>query len=186
MYVENITVLLNQIADGSEPAVNRLLPLVYDELRKLAQWQLRGERADHTLNATAIVHEAYLKLVDQREVSWQNRAHFMAIASQAMRRILIDYARSRQAEKRGGGQAVVTLNEELMQREARAGELIMLDQALDKLRERDERQSKIVEYHFFAGLTHEEIAEVLKVSVATVRRDWRSARAWLSVQLGEG
>ncbi|MDX9857569.1 MAG: sigma-70 family RNA polymerase sigma factor [candidate division Zixibacteria bacterium] len=184
--MEHVTVLLNKISEGNESAVNTLLPLVYDELRKLAQWQLRGERSDHTLNATAIVHEAYLKLVDQRNVTWQNRAHFMAIAAQAMRRILIDYARTRQAEKRGGGQPVVTLNEELMQREARAEELILLDQALDKLREHDERQSKVVEYHFFAGLTHEEVAEVLKVSVATVRRDWRLARAWLSVQLGEG
>ena len=185
--MQEITVLLNEISDGNERAVDKLLPLVYGELRKLAQWQLKGERADHTLNATAIVHEAYIKLVDQRQVTWQNRAHFMAIAAQAMRRILIDYARSKMAEKRGGGQPIVTLNEELMNRgDARAEELVMLDSALDKLHQHDERQSKIVEFHFFAGLTHEEIAEVLKVSVATVRRDWRMARAWLSVQLGEG
>lgn len=182
--MNQITILLGQVAGGDKSAVDALLPLVYQELRKLAQHQLKRERSDHTLNATGLVHEAYLKLIDQKDAVWQNRAHFMAIAAQAMRRILIDYARRRLADKRGGNIAVVTYDEELHSREARAEEIIALDIALEQLHRRSERQAQIVEYQFFGGLTHEEISEVLGVSIPTVRRDWRIAKAWLTVALG--
>jgi len=180
---EQITHLLGQLQEGDSRAVDRLLPLVYDQMRAMAGKQLRFERADHTLNATALVHEAYLKLVDQNRMQWQNRAHFLAIAAQAMRRILINYANARRAEKRGGGEPVVTFNEELFKQDARADDLVALDAALDKLKELNERQAKVVEFRFFGGLTQEEIAEVLKVSPPTVQRDWRLARAWLSREL---
>ena len=163
--------------------MDALIPLVYQELRQLAHRQLAGERRGHTLNTTALVHEAYFKLVDQQRVGWQNRAHFFAIASQAMRRILINYANSRLAEKRGSGQPLATFDERSVVREARAEELVALDETLSELAKLNERQSKVVEYQFFGGLTHEEIAEVLSVSVPTVRRDWRLARAWLSREL---
>lgn len=182
----NITLMLGQLSEGNREVVDKLLPLVYEELRRLAHGQLRGERADHTLNATALVHEAYLKLVDQDRVNWQNRAHFFAIAAQSMRRILINYAESRRAQKRGGGQAVATFSDELMGRETKAEELIELDEALKRLQELNERQSKVVEYRFFGGLSQEEIAEVLGVSVPTVKRDWRVAKAWLSRELRSG
>lgn len=182
--LHQVTLLLGRVAGGDREAVDHLLPLVYKELRRLAQYQLGRERFGHTLNATALVHEAYLKLIDQRDVAWQNRAHFVAIAAQAMRRILIDYARRRLADKRGGDVAVITYDEALHARAARAEELVDLDQALEQLRQRNERQALIVEYQFFGGLTHDEIAEVLKVSVVTVRRDWRTAKAWLTIALG--
>ena len=179
----DITMLLAQLSDGKRDVVDSLMPLVYDELHAMADRQMRGERSSHTLNSTALVHEAYLKLVDQNRVSWQNRAHFFAIAAQAMRRILINYAQARIAQKRGGGQVLATFNEEEVVRETRAEELIALDGALERLKELSERQCKVVEFRFFAGLTQEEIAEVLDVSVPTVRRDWRLARAWLSREL---
>jgi RNA polymerase sigma-70 factor (ECF subfamily) len=181
--LEEVTQLLQELADGDQAVVDSLFPIVYDQLRRLAQGQLRGERKDHTLNATALVHEAYLKLIDQTRVQWQNRAHFFAIAAQAMRRILINYANQRLAQKRGGGEIIATFDEGTMARESRAEELIALDQALERLRELDERQSKVVEYRFFGGLTQDEIAAVLDVSAPTVRRDWRMARAWLSREL---
>ena len=159
------------------------MPLVYQELHAVAERQLRSERRDHTLNATALVNEAYLKLVDQRSVAWQNRAHFFAIAAQAMRRILINYANKRLAEKRGGGQAMATFDEAFLAGHSRAEDLIELDEALERLKKMNERQSVVVEYRFFGGLTQEEIAEVLGVSVQTVRLDWRVARAWLSKEL---
>jgi RNA polymerase sigma factor (TIGR02999 family) len=179
----NITRLLHRLSDGDDNAVNALMPMVYEELHAMADRQMRRERANHTLNSTALVHEAYLKLVDQNRVSWQNRAHFFAIAAQAMRRILINYAQARLAQKRGGGQILATFNEEEVVRESRAGEIVALDDALTRLAELNERQSKVVEFRFFAGLTQEEIAEVLGVSVPTVRRDWRLARAWLAREL---
>lgn len=178
-----ITELLGQLQDGDRRVVDKLLPLVYTQMKQMAGKQLRHERPDHTLNATALVHEAYLKLVDQSRVQWQNKAHFLAIAAQAMRRILINYANARLAEKRGAGQAVVTFNEELFDNDAKADDLVALDGALQRLKELNERQSKVVEFRFFGGLTQEEIAEVLNVSVPTVRRDWRLARAWLSREL---
>jgi RNA polymerase sigma-70 factor (ECF subfamily) len=180
---DDITIMLGQLSDGNQQVVNALMPLIYEELHRMAERQLRGERANHTLNSTALVHEAYMKLVDQTRVNWQNRAHFFAIAAQAMRRILINYAQARLAQKRGGGQVVATFNEEEFVRETRAGELVALDEALSRLKELNERQCKVVEYRFFAGLTQEEIAEVLGVSVPTVRRDWRLARAWLSREI---
>lgn len=180
---EEVTRLLGQLQGGNRTVVDALLPLVYDHLHEVARRQLRGERADHTLNATALVHEAYLKLVDQRSADWQNRAHFLAIAAQAMRRILINYANRRLAEKRGGGEALVTFEEELVGKETRADELLHLDECLERLRALSERQSRVVEYRFFGGLTQEEIAEVLGVSVQTVRLDWRMARAWLSREM---
>lgn len=178
-----ITQLLLDLSSGNRAAVDALMPLVYEELQVLARRQLRGERSAHTLNTTALVHEAYLKLIDQQRVSWQNRAHFFAIAAQAMRRILINYAKSRSAEKRGGGQPLATFNEEFVVQEARAEELVALDEALSELANLNARQSQVVEFQFFGGLRHEEIAEVLGVSVPTVRRDWRLARAWLSREL---
>lgn len=178
-----ITVLLRELADGNRAVVDALIPLVYNELRRIADRQMARERPDHTLSATALVHEAYLKLVDQREVDWQNRAHFFAIAAGSMRRILINYAQRRMAEKRGGGAGFVTFNDEIMGTDARAEELIALDGALERLKDMGRRQADVVEYRFFGGLTHEEIAEVLGVSVPTVQRDWRMARAWLSREL---
>jgi len=180
----DITQMLGRLQAGEERLLDELLPRVYQPLKAMALNQLRGERSDHTLNATALVHEAYLKLVDQKSVTWQNRAHFFAVAAQAMRRILIDYARGRMADKRGGGAALVTFNEEAMARSAKADELVALDLALVKLTSLDPRQAKVVEFKFFGGLTHEEIAEVLGVSIQTVHRDWRFARAWLGRELG--
>ncbi|WP_456425526.1 sigma-70 family RNA polymerase sigma factor [Rhodocaloribacter sp.] len=182
---QEITELLGELAGGNRAVVDALMPRVYEELRRLAHRQLRGERAGHTLQTTALVHEAYLKLVDQRQVAWQNRAHFFAIAALAMRRILINYAKRRMADKRGGGQVVATFEEEMAPRETRAAELLALDEALVRLEALNERQSRVVTYRFFGGLTQEEIAEVIGVSVVTVRRDWRLARAWLSRELGE-
>ncbi|MCI0693443.1 sigma-70 family RNA polymerase sigma factor [candidate division KSB1 bacterium] len=178
-----ITQLLLDLSGGNRAAVDALMPLVYEELRQLAHRQLRQERQGHTLNTTALVHEAYLKLIDQQRVNWQNRAHFFALAAQAMRRILINYANNRLAQKRGGGQFLVTFNEQSVVQEARAEELVALDEALSTLAKLNARQSQVVEFQFFGGLRHEEIAEVLGVSVPTVRRDWRLARAWLSREL---
>ncbi len=178
-----VTKLLVELTAGNREVVDALIPLVYEELQKIAQRQLHRERRGHTLNTSALVHEAYLKLVDQRQVNWQNRAHFFALASQAMRRILINYANSRKAQKRGGGQVIATFDDEAFAKEARAEELIVLDDALKKLAKLNERQSKVVEYRFFGGLTQEEVAEVLGVSTPTVRLDWRLAKAWLSKEL---
>jgi RNA polymerase sigma factor (TIGR02999 family) len=180
---DNITQLLEELTGGNNAAVDALMPLVYDELHQVAHMHLRKERRNHTLNATALVHEAYFKLVDQTKVNWQNRAHFFAIASQAMRRILINYALQRKAQKRGGDDVKITFVDENVMRESQPEELLALDEALNRLKLINERQSKIIEYWFFVGLTHEEIAEVLGISVPTVRRDWRLARAWLSREL---
>jgi RNA polymerase sigma factor (TIGR02999 family) len=180
---KDFTLLLGELSGGNRTVVDELMPLVYDELYRMAYNRLKHERKGHTLNATALVHEAYLKLVDQQRITWQNRAHFIAIAAQAMRRILINYAQSRKAQKRGGGQPVITFIDEAVARESRSEELLALDDALKQLAILNERQSKVVELWFFGGLIHEEIAEVLDVSVPTVRRDWRLARAWLSREL---
>ncbi|KAA3615080.1 MAG: sigma-70 family RNA polymerase sigma factor [Calditrichaeota bacterium] len=180
---QNVTIMLNHLSDGQNDVVDQLLPIVYEDLQKIAHNQLRRERSNHTINTQALVHEAYLKLVDQRNTDWKNRAHFFAICAQAMRRILINYAKSRLTEKRGAGEAVATFNEEAFVRETKAEELIILDEALTRLAKMNERQSKVVELRFFAGLTQEEIAEVLGVSKPTVRLDWRFARAWLSREL---
>ena len=174
-----ITVQLAEIRAGDENAVNALMPLIYDELRQMAGNKLRNEKRNQTLNATALVHEAYLKLVDQKRVTWQNRAHFFAIAARAMRRIIINHANEKLAQKRGGGAEVITLNEDTVGFEVRPEELITLDDALNRLERLNSRQAKVVEYWLFIGLTHEEIAELLDVSLPSIRRDWRLARAWL-------
>ncbi len=180
---QEITQVLVDLQAGNRAALDKLLGLIYDPLRRLAQNQLNRERADHTLNATALVHEAYLKLIDQKKVDWRNRAHFLAVAAQAMRRILIDYARGKLAEKRGGGAAMVTFNEEALRGDVKGDDLIALDDALKELNAAEPRAARVVELQFFGGLTQPEIAEVLGVSEITVRRDWRFARAWIAQQL---
>lgn len=180
---------------GDAGALDALLPLVYDEMRRLASGYLQNERVGHTLQPTALAHEAYLRLLDQRHVSWQNRAHFMGLAAQAMRRILTDHARRRGAEKRGGGAVHVALEDVDMEGGvaalSRAGEspdplgvsVEDLDTALDRLAQLDERQARVIELRFFTGLSIDEAAEVLAVSPATVKRDWTLARAWLHREL---
>ncbi|MFV1980151.1 MAG: sigma-70 family RNA polymerase sigma factor [Rhodothermia bacterium] len=175
----DITGLVVDLRSGNPGAVDYLFPLVYDELRRIAHFHLSGERPNHTLSTTALVHEAYLKLVDQSRAGWQDRAHFCAVASKAMRRILIDYARRRNALKRGGSDRPVSIDDNKIAIEEKAAVLLSLDEALDRLSALDERCAKIVEFRFFGGLREEEIAEVINVSVRTVRRDWVKARAWL-------
>lgn len=186
MTPQDTTKLILAAQQGDKAALDALMPIIYNQLKQLAKAQLQKERASHTLGATALVHESYLILIGQQQISWESRAHFFAIAAQAMRRILIDYARRRLAKKRGGGDPFITFDDSLMGGEQRAEDLILLDSALVRLRELSERQSLIVEYRFFGGLTHEEIAEVMQVSVPTVRRDWRLAKAWLARELRRG
>ena len=180
---EPFTALLDDLTGGNRTVIDAVLPQVYDELRNLAHQKLHGERPGHTLNTTALVHEAYEKLVQQNRMTWQNRAHFMGVAALSMRRILINYAQKRNAQKRGGGEPVATFEDGMAPRDVHAGEIIDLDDALKRLEQFNERQSKVVTYRFFGGLTQKEIAEVLGVSEPTVRRDWRLARAWLSREL---
>jgi RNA polymerase sigma factor (TIGR02999 family) len=175
-------ILLRERAAGGD-AVSRLLPLVYAELRSLAERQLRREDAGHTLSPTALVHEAYLRLVDQTRVQWQDRAHFFATAAQAMRRVLVDHARRRRALRRGGGVRPLALDEVEIPLEERAEALVALDDALRELESVDPRLGRVVELRFFGGLTETETAEVLGVTDRTVRRDWVKARAWLLREL---
>ncbi len=180
-----VTGLLLAWNGGDRGAVERLMPLVYAELREIAERQFRRERKGHTLQPTAVVHEAYFRLVDQTRVTWKNRSHFLAIASQAMRRILIDHARGRDAEKRGGHAERVTLDLEIASPEPGAEvDVLALDQALERLKDLDGAQAQIVELRFFGGLTIEETAEVMEVSPSSIKRDFRSARAWLYRELG--
>jgi len=165
--------------DGDREALDTLMPLVYAELRRLAQHYLRQERSDHTLQSTALVHEAYLRLAGQNPPQWQNRAHFFGIAAHVMRQILVEYARAHNTEKRGGGACKLTLDAALDIQQKTDVDVIALDDALDRLCELDPQQSRIVELRFFAGLTIEDTAEVIGISPATVKRDWTSARAWL-------
>lgn len=162
------------------------MPLVYDELRHLASRYLRHERSGHTLQTTALVHEAYIRLIDQRQVSWQNRAHFYGIAAQMMRRILVDHARGQQADKRGGGAQKLSLDEAIGLAQEREVDLIALDEALTTLATLDPQQSLIVEMRFFGGLSVEEVAEALSVSRSTIQRDWSMAKAWLLLQITRG
>lgn len=178
-----VTRLLDELSTGREQAFDELLPLVYRELRRRAAGHLRRERQNHTLQPTALVHEAFLKLVEQRDVRWQNRAHFFAVASQAMRRILVDHARTHQRIKRGGGGPQVTLDEAMMAAESRSIDIMALDQALQRLGRVDPRQARVVEMRFFGGLSVEETAEVLDVSPATIKREWTMAKAWLHAEL---
>jgi RNA polymerase sigma-70 factor (ECF subfamily) len=177
------TELLRRASCGDKQAEADLMPRVYQELHRIAKAYLRRERADHTLQATALVHEAYLRLTEQRETSWQNRAHFFGIAAQLMRRILVDYSRQRNAEKRGGSRIAISIDESLIVSEEQCELVASLDEALARLEKINARQAKIVELRFFSGLTEEQIAEVLGVSSRTVKRDWTMARAWLHGEL---
>ena len=179
----SITSLLVQLSEGNREAEARLLPQVYAELRRLAAHYMRRERGDHTLQPTALVHEAYVKLVQQPQVPWQSRAHFFATASHLMRHILVDHARAKQAAKRGGVQHQVTLDEALIPASERSIDVLALHEAIEILSSLDARQGRIVELHFFGGLTFEEIAEVLDCSVRTVMSEWSMARAWLKKEL---
>jgi RNA polymerase sigma-70 factor (ECF subfamily) len=182
----DVTQILQGLRHGDPDAPGRLMPFVYDELRRLADHYLRQERPNHTLQPTALVHEAYLRLIDQTRVDWQNRAHFFGVAAQLMRRILVDHARRHRASKRGGYEQKVTLDEALDYSQPRDVDLLALDDALNALAEFDERQSRIVELRFFGGLTIEETAEALGVSPATVKVDWSMAKAWLRQQIERG
>jgi RNA polymerase sigma factor (TIGR02999 family) len=178
-----VTRLLIRLTDGENAVLDDLLPLVYAELRRLAASYLRRERHGHTLQPTALVHEAYLRMVDQTQVRWQNRAHFFGVAAQMMRRILVDHARSQQAEKRGGEFQKLSLDENIDVSGERASDLVALDEALDRLAVIDPQKGRVVELRFFGGLSVEETAEVLGVSAPTVKRQWRMAKAWLYGQV---
>lgn len=181
-----ITALLTELQAGNRSAESRLVPLVYDELRRLARGYMRGERPDHTLQPTALVHEAYLRLIGQRGIAWQSRAHFFGVAAGLMRRILVDHARAHRAEKRGGHELKITLDEALVFTEEKSTELLAVDEALNRLTERDARQGSVVELRFFGGLSDEEAAKVLGISTRTVKRDWHVARAWLYKEISKG
>lgn len=182
---QEVTLLLNKLGDGDQNAAAQLVPLVYQELRHMASQCLRNERPGHTLQATALVHEAYLKLAGQRDAKWQNRAHFFAVASQLMRRILVDYARAQQRSKRGGKQQRVSLDDSLLVSPDRTDELLAINEMLARLEVMDPRQGRIVELRYFGGLTIDETAEVLRVSSKTVLREWNLAKAWLYGKLKE-
>jgi len=180
-----ITALLVAYGEGDREALDRLFPLVYEELRRIARFHLGGERQDHTLGTTGLVHEAYLRLVDQTRVELHDRHHFYRLASRAMRRILVDNARSYRALKRGGGAVRVPLDESFVAAYERADTLVALDEALTRLQALDERLGQVVECRFYGGLTEEETAAALNVTARTVRRDWTKARGWLSRELAE-
>ena len=176
---QEITQLLMNWSQGDKAALDQLVPLVYPELRRLAKRHMDREDPAHTLQTSALINEAYLKLVDQQNVEWQNRAHFFAVAAQVMRHILVDHARTRNYAKRGGGAPKLPLDEAAALTEQRAGQLIALDDALRDLSALDARKSQIIELRFFGGLSLEETAEVMKISPSTVQREWRAAKAWL-------
>lgn len=182
---QEVTRLLVAWGNGDQAALDDLLPLVYQELHRLAHHHLRRERGGHTLQTTALVHEAYLRLIDQKEANWQNRSHFFGVAATLMRRILVDHARARQYQKRGGGARRVALDEALEVSDERAAEVIALDEALTALAEFDERKSRMVELRFFGGLSIEETAAVLGVSPGTVMRDWTLAKTWLQREINK-
>ena len=181
----NVTQILLDWRDGDQAALDRLMPLVYDELRRIASYYLRNERREHTLQTSALVNEAYLRLVEHEQISWQNRAHFFGVAAQAMRRILVDHARTRNYAKRGGAAQKVSLDEAADVAIERASELVALDDALQELAKLDVRKSRVVELRYFGGLSVEETAEALGVSVITVTRDWNTAKAWLMRELSQ-
>jgi RNA polymerase sigma-70 factor (ECF subfamily) len=180
---DDITRMLQRAQEGDASAINRLMPLVYDELRRLAESYLKRERSDHTLQATALVHEAYCRLVRQEDVDWRNRDHFFAVAAQAIRRILVDHARGQQRAKRGGGCARVGLDESVADEPQRGLDVLAVDEALTRLAALHERQAKIIELRFFGGLSLSAVATYLGVSPRTVDGDWSMARAWLRREL---
>ena len=180
---QQITHLLLAWGQGDHTALEALMPLVYDELRKVAARHLRGQRQGHTLQTTALVNEAYLRLIDASQVQWQNRAHFFAVAAHLMRRILVDFARTRNYQKRGGGAQPVSLDEAMIVAPERGADLLALDEALTRLQALNSRQAQVVELRYFGGLSEEETSEALKISVRTVRRDWNFARVWLHREL---
>ena len=180
-----VTRLLGELTRGGRAALDQLFPLIYDELRQIAHHRLRFEQEGHTLDSGALVHEAYVKLADLDRMKWQNRAHFFAVAAQAMRRLLVDHATRRGTQKRGGAQRQVALEDVVLMADERSDQLLALDDALRRLEAIDARVSQVVECRFFGGMSVEETAEVLDISAATVKRDWHMARAWLARELGE-
>ena len=178
-----VTQLLQQWGHGDHAALAELTPLVYEELRRLAHHYMEGQRPNHTLQTTALVNEAYLRLADQTNPSWQNRAHFFAVAARAMRQIVVDYARSQRSQKRGGGALKVELDEAAIVSPAESQEIVDLHEALERLATLDSRKAQVVELKYFGGLNYDEMAEVLKISRVTVRRDWEFARLWLYTEL---
>jgi RNA polymerase sigma factor (TIGR02999 family) len=176
---DDVTQLLESWGKGDRLALERLMPLVYEELHRLAQRYLRNERSDHTLQSTALVHEAYIRMVDQKTVHWQNRAHFFGVAAQSIRHILVDHARGHRAAKRGAGAAKLSLDEAIGVPDRQEIDVLALDESLERLASLDPQQGQIVELRFFGGLSIEETAEVLHISPATVKRDWVMAKAWL-------
>ena len=178
-----VTHLLAEWSQGDDSALAELTPLVYEELRRLAHHYMEGERPDHTLQTTALVNEAYLRLADQTNPNWQSRAHFFAVAARAMRRILVSYARSNRAQKRGGGGTKIELDEAAILSPEQSNEIVDVHEALEKLGKLDSRKARVVELKYFGGLNHDEIAEVMKISTVTVRRDWVFAKAWLYDEL---
>jgi RNA polymerase sigma-70 factor, ECF subfamily len=182
---QQVTRLLKAWSQGEDAALDRLLPIVHRELHRLARRYMFGERVGHTLQTTALVNEAYLRLVNAREVNWQNRAHFFALSAQLMRRILVDSARARRDQKRGGGNPKITLDEGLVGAQQKGEDLVALDDALKTFAQVDPRKSRVVELRFFGGLSVEETAEVLQVHPNTVLRDWRLAKMWLKRELSK-
>jgi RNA polymerase sigma factor (TIGR02999 family) len=180
---QEVTGLLTRWSQGDGAALAELTPLVYEELRRLAHHFMEGQRTDHTLQTTALVNEAYLRLADQTNPHWQNRAHFFAVAARAMRQILVSYARSQRSQKRGGGALMVELDEGAIVSPEESKEIVELHEALERLAALDSRKAQVVELKYFGGLNYDEMAEVLKISRVTVRRDWDFARAWLHTEL---
>jgi RNA polymerase sigma-70 factor (ECF subfamily) len=182
----DVTLLLKQLSNGNQEVLAELIPLVYDELRRLAAYHLRQERSNHTLQATALVHEAYLRLVDQRHVDWKNRSHFFGVAAHLMRRILLMHARKHHAAKRGGSAQKISLDEAIVFTREQSAELVALDELLTQLTALDPQQARVVELRFFGGLSVEETAHLMDISTATVKRDWAMAKAWLAREMGAG
>lgn len=183
---EEVSQLLRDWSNGDEAALDKVIPVVYQELRRLAHHYMRKERGDHTLQTTALVNEAYMRLADYKKMRWQSRVHFFAVSAQVMRRILVEHARSRNSVKRGGDAQKISLDETAVVSGGRSAEVIAVDDALTDLESWDQRKGKIVELRFFGGLSIEETAKVLKVSPTTVQREWRAAKAWLYRAISEG
>jgi len=179
------TLLLGRLNSGDNDAARELLPLLYDELRTLAARQFRGQPSDHTLQPTVLVHEAFLRLVGRPEKDWNDRKHFFAVAATAMRQILVNHARAKNADKRGGGERPILLNDEIVGSQGQNLDVLDLNEALERLSAIDSRKHRVVELRFFAGLTVPEVAEVMDLSVTTIESEWRAARAWLSVELSK-